>query len=98
MELESFLVMIDDFRVPDVEGFGWGSYGGKDIDMALVKNLLVEQDIETCYFPSYSPDEETGYKRLLRFSSPEGRKRAYRYIGLPLRSVNSLSGFLTLAR
>src|ERR1051325_2696369 len=61
LELSSFVVVIDDFRVPSADGFRWGTYGGIDVDLALIQDQLKSANITTCYFPNYASSSDTGY-------------------------------------
>ena len=61
LELDSFVVMIDDFRVPSADEFKWGTYGGVDVELALIQDQLRSANIGKCYFPNYSPSSDTGY-------------------------------------
>jgi hypothetical protein len=60
MDLDSFVVMIDDFRVPSTDGFRWGTYGGVAIDLPLIENHLKAGGITSCYFPGYPPPSDGG--------------------------------------
>jgi len=62
LELDSFVVMIDDFHVPDDDGFRWGTYGGVAVDIHLIRNQLLSSGIHNCYFPAYTASTDTGYK------------------------------------
>lgn len=61
LELDTFVVMIDDFRVPSEEGFGYGTYGGIHVDINLIRDELLSANIKSCYFPDYMPSKDTGY-------------------------------------
>lgn len=60
-KVEQFVVLIDDFRVPDNDDFKWGRYGKIDVDLKLIKEILLEAEIENCYFPNYKTEEESNY-------------------------------------
>jgi hypothetical protein len=59
--LDEFVILIDDFRVPQAEGFEARTYAGVVIEINLVKDLFLRNSINRCYFPAYLPDQDTGY-------------------------------------
>jgi hypothetical protein len=59
--LDSFVVIVDDFRVPHDDSFVFGTYGETSIELPLIRNLLLRAGILDCYFPSYRSSEETGF-------------------------------------
>jgi hypothetical protein len=61
-ELESFVILIDDFQVPFHDGFAFGTYGNTSLNLDLLEDLLLHEGITKCYFPSYPPTAETGYR------------------------------------
>ena len=62
LSLDSFVVLIDDFIVPGEPGYVHGSYGGRNVELDLIRRVLAEGGIETCYFPGYAPEDETGHR------------------------------------
>ncbi len=56
---QEVVVMIDDFLVPDDEGYGFAQYGGKP----LTTDYLPPLPGWVMYFPSAKSSEETGSKR-----------------------------------
>ncbi len=58
-----YVVMIDDFRVPGDDGYGYDDYGpGKRIEIKLIKPILDERSI-SAFFPSLPSQRESGAKR-----------------------------------
>ena len=59
----NYVIMIDDFRVPGDDGYGYDDYGpGKRLDIRLIKPILDERSI-SAFFPSSPSERETGAKR-----------------------------------
>lgn len=62
-EWAQFIVMVDDFQVPDDPGYGYDNYGD---DKALTLDLLrpsIKQHDLVVFFPSYTAVQETGARR-----------------------------------
>jgi hypothetical protein len=58
-----FVIMIDDFRVPDDEGYGYDDYGpDKILSLELVRPLLLRHRLSS-FFPSRPSSEESGARR-----------------------------------
>ena len=58
-----YVIMVDDFRVPWDDGYGYDNYGrGKGLDIRLIKPILDERSI-SAFFPSSPSERETGAKR-----------------------------------
>ena len=59
-----FVMLIDDFQVPDKPGFGFDTYGGRPLALDTVKfpfeRLSAPSEV---YFPAYAPEEDTGARR-----------------------------------
>lgn len=61
--VDQAVVMIDDFRVPDDDGYGFDDYGpGKVIDLDYLKDVI-ERHRLAAFVPSSRSDEETGARR-----------------------------------
>lgn len=58
----SFIVLIDDFRVPHDNGFGYDSYEAGTLEWDYVQAEL-ERMNGAAYYPAYSSEIETGAKR-----------------------------------
>jgi len=57
------VIMIDDFQVPDDDGYTYDDYGpGKVLCLDLLKDLIAQYEL-TVFFPQKSSEEETGGKR-----------------------------------
>jgi len=60
---ERFVVMIDDFMVPNDDGYGYDIYGKeKTFSLGLIENIVNEYDLIP-FFPSLPSEKETGHKR-----------------------------------
>lgn len=59
--LETFVVVIDDFQVPQDNNFEFGTYGEVSIEISLIRKVLLSAGIKRCFFPSYLSSEETGF-------------------------------------
>ena len=61
--LTDFVVMVDDFRVPDDSGYGFDNYGkNKSLDLATFARLFRRWNLVP-FFPSQPSTTETGGKR-----------------------------------
>jgi hypothetical protein len=60
----SFAIVIDDFRVPTDDGFGYDSYGERVLQMEWIAPALAGYaDRVTAWYPAYPSSIETGYRR-----------------------------------
>jgi hypothetical protein len=60
---DQFVVMIDDFKVPDDEGYGYDNYkDGRGLSIEYIEPLLNKHNLAT-FFPSAPSCTETGKKR-----------------------------------
>jgi hypothetical protein len=58
-----FCIMIDDFRVPGDEGYGYDSYGpGKSLELDLIQNSIARGSLGT-FFPATPSSNENGSRR-----------------------------------
>lgn len=57
-----FVVMIDDFKVPWDQGYGFDTYQGRPLDTAMIADLVRIHDL-TVLFPRLHSAEETGSAR-----------------------------------
>jgi len=62
LNLNSFVLIIDDFQVPFDENFLGGTYGSITLNINLIRNMLLKKGINKCFFPNYLVNIETGYK------------------------------------
>ncbi len=60
--LPNFLIIIDDFSVPNT-GFIGRSYGATQLAPELIRPLLLSAGIQKMFIPSYSADWESGHAR-----------------------------------
>ncbi len=58
---KNFVVMIDDFMVPDDDGYGYDNYG-KVLSLKLIGRAIKKYGLIP-FFPSFPSTEETGYRR-----------------------------------
>jgi hypothetical protein len=62
-EWAQFIVMVDDFQVPDDPGYGYDNYGvGKALTLDLLRPSIEQHDLAV-FFPSYAAVQETGARR-----------------------------------
>lgn len=67
-----FVVMIDDFGVPDDPGYGFDNYGpGKKLDVALVEPAAARFNLDI-FFPAAGSQEESGARRGYVVLAPKG--------------------------
>lgn len=60
---KNFVIMIDDFKVPNDEGYEYDDYGESDsLTLKLIADLLQIHELVP-FFPSFPSSEETGSKR-----------------------------------
>ena len=62
LELDSFLLTIDDFSIPEELAAGRGHWAGP-LSPKMIRDVLLAGDIREIYLPSYPPECETGYGR-----------------------------------
>lgn len=55
------LILIDDFQVPDDDGYGFDSFNGRKLNLKLISKSLMGKNF--IYFPIISSDIETGRLR-----------------------------------
>jgi hypothetical protein len=62
--VESFVIVIDDFRVPDDVNFGFDRYGTTVLDWKLIEQALVDSGRHLAtYLPAYPSSLEVGDRR-----------------------------------
>jgi len=62
-EWAQFIVMVDDFQVPDDPGYGYDNYGeDKALTLDLLRPSIKQHDL-VVFFPSYTAVQETGARR-----------------------------------
>ena len=59
--VENFVILIDDFQVPDDDGYGYDSFQGKKLNIKFIKNILINN--LSLFFPSIESSEESGRLR-----------------------------------
>jgi hypothetical protein len=68
----SFVIMIDDFKVPDDPGYSYDDYGnGKALALELIKPSIGKHSLAV-YFPAARSGEETGTRRGCVVLAPKG--------------------------
>jgi hypothetical protein len=67
-----YCILIDDFRVPGDEGYGYDSYSfGKSLELALIENSITKHGLGT-FFPATSSSNENGSRRgCVLLTSPD---------------------------
>lgn len=69
---KKFVIMIDDFEVPNDPGYGFDDYGaGKALTLGLLIPSVKKNQL-TVYFPAASSAEETGTRRGCVVLAPSG--------------------------
>jgi hypothetical protein len=59
--VESFIIVIDDFKVPNDNNFGFDQYGETVLEWKLIERVLIDSGRRTvAYFPSYPSSLEVG--------------------------------------
>ena len=58
---KNFIMVIDDFQVPDDEGYGYDSHQGKKLNVKFIEKLLSRNDY--IFFPNIKSSDETGRLR-----------------------------------
>jgi hypothetical protein len=67
-----FVVMVDDFKVPDDPGYGYDDYGsGRALVLETLEPSLAKYDL-VAYFPAAHSREETGRRRGSILLAPRG--------------------------
>jgi hypothetical protein len=67
-----FVVMVDDFKVPDDSGYGYDDYGsGRALVLETLEPSLAKYDL-VAYFPAAHSREETGRRRGSILLAPRG--------------------------
>jgi hypothetical protein len=61
-QARSFVIVIDDFRVPHDPGFGFDTYGECALEMEWIAPALEGHRVDVWY-PSYAARSETGFRR-----------------------------------
>ncbi len=60
---ERFVVMIDDFKVPNDDGYGYDHYRKKRmLSLELISDLIKKDGLDP-FFPAFPSEDETGIKR-----------------------------------
>jgi len=59
---DRFAMMIDDFQVPDDDGYGFGQYHGTNLTLDLLARPIADNDL-VAYFPAAPSHEETRRRR-----------------------------------
>ena len=72
MGAENWIVLIDDFCVPDDNGYKYPSYGlGKTLNYEYIEKLVEQKNLKVLY-PTTPSQLETGYKTGYIFLANEG--------------------------
>jgi hypothetical protein len=58
----NYVIMVDDFRVPDDSGYGFDNYGpGKTLDLSVLQGAIQKHKLAV-FFPAARSSEESGGK------------------------------------
>lgn len=84
-----FAIVIDDFRVPSDESFGYDSYFGQVLELGLIEEALSRATTKIqVFFPAYPAARETGSKRgFVLLASPKFAKAIQEMVPASLLSV-----------
>ena len=58
---KNYILLIDDFEVPNDENYGYDSYRGKKLNIKFIRNLLTKNEV--IFFPKIPSHKETGRLR-----------------------------------
>lgn len=58
----NFVVMIDDFQVPDDDGYHYDVYEKTSLDLKLISDILDKHEL-TAFFPASPSGQESGFQR-----------------------------------
>jgi hypothetical protein len=84
---ERFVVMIDDFKVPGDDGYGYDDYGpGKVLSLEYIAKRLRQHRL-AAFFPAIRSSAETGLRRGCVVLAPDGM------VADQIREVSSLTSF-----
>lgn len=86
-----FVVMIDDFKVPWDEGYGFDTYAGRPLDTAMIDDLVRIHEL-TVLFPTLPSSQETGGTRGCSVLASSG------HVAARLAALPELAGPLGLPR
>jgi|SRR6056297_57151 len=86
---DQFIIMIDDFKVPDDGGYTYDHYSRKKSLTIQVFGQLFKNNNLTPYFPSAASGLETGYKRGCVVLAPNGEVSKKMEKVSSLRQINS---------
>ena len=70
---EDYIIMIDDFQVPNDEGYNYDNYGvNRPLNYSYIKDIIEANSINV-FFPNVPSAKETGYKRGYAFLARPGK-------------------------
>ncbi len=79
------VIVIDDFKVPDDDGYGYDVYGDLSLDMDLIRPALPERT--RAFFPSTPAEQETG---VSYWNGQIMKKRGWVVLGWTPAVINAL--------
>jgi len=67
-----FVIMIDDFCVPDDRGYGYDTYRGRSLALELLQPAIARREL-AAFFPAARSADETGLQRGCVVLAPKGQ-------------------------
>lgn len=58
--VKSFVIVVDDFKVPSDQGFGFDTYGKVSLEWETIKSAFGDRKVDV-FYPSYPSSKETGF-------------------------------------
>ena len=95
--IESFVIVIDDFKVPDEVNFGFDHYGNTDVEWKLIERVLVDSGVPmVAYLPAYPSSVEVGDTRgWILISSIDNQQLISQAVPMDLLKVHAVLGTCT---
>lgn len=80
-----YVIMVDDFKVPGDDGYGFDTYGDQELSLALLQPVIDRHSIKA-YFPKVGSSKETGERRGTVVLTSRGGESAMQ--GVPSLSLH----------
>jgi hypothetical protein len=98
--VESFVIVIDDFRVPDDVNFGFDRYGKTVVEWKLIEQVLVDSGRHmVAYLPSYPSSLEVGDRRgWILIASFDNERLISEAVPIDLLKIHTIIGSSTLLK
>jgi hypothetical protein len=98
--VESFVIVIDDFRVPGDANFGFDRYGKTVVEWKLIEQVLVDSGRHmVAYLPSYPSSLEVGDRRgWIVIASFDNERLLSEAVPIDLLKIHTVIGSSTLLK